>query len=445
MISIQPQSKVLLVSNEEDKSSVSALEKAGFKVETINNISTAENDLKLLKPDLILLYSEMTGDHGLNFCAQAKAAEINPRPIIVFLVHEDNADERIEVLRAGADDVISYPISSKEIAFRILAHIRRRQETHVNLLTGLPDAVIASNVLWHCLNEVKDWAVLSIDLDNLRVYNETYGKNRGDQMIKALAAVLKSVVIQDDFVAHRDSDDFILITRIERAEALAEEICRRFDFIAPRFYTKEDAKRGYVIGVGPKGIRRRVPLVSISIGVTAKGRRNFLSSVEVLQVARDMRYLAKSKNGSDWVSDRLRLGTNVHGESEKRIKILVVEPDASMSLLLSDTLEMEGYVVDVAHSTSEAWHLINSWRPELILLETDIVPDPIDGWELTKKIKQNAELAGIWLVMTTKSPDHYKALECGADLYLPKPYELQVLFSEIRYLLRARIRSSILL
>jgi len=442
---IQPQSKILLISKKEDNSVFSVLEDVGFRVENLKNVEGAENSLNVLKPDLILLYSEMTGDHGLSFCRLVKAAEINPRPIIVFLIHESNSDEKIEVLRAGADDVISYPVSEKEIAFRVIAHIRRRQETHINFLTGLPDSVIANNVLEHCINEISNWAVLSIDLDNLRVYNDTYGENRGDQMIKALAAVLKSVVAKDDFLAHRHSDDFLVITRSENAETVAEEICRRFNFIAPRFYTKEDAQRGYVIGVGPKGIRRRVPLVSISIGVTAKGRRNFSSAVEVTQVARDMRYLAKSKNGSDWVSDRLRLATKEINEPEKRVKILVVEPDASMSLLLRDTLEMEGYFVDVAHSTSEAWNLITNWRPELVLLEADIMSNDFDGWELTRKIKQNAELAGIWLVMTTKNPDHNKALECGADLYLPKPFELQILFSEIKYLLRARIRSNILL
>jgi diguanylate cyclase (GGDEF)-like protein len=387
----------------------------------------------------------MTGDHGLNFCQQIKTCEVNPRPIIVFLVSEDNPDERIEVLRSGADDAISIPLLGKEIAFRVMAHLRRRQETHVNLLTGLPDSIIANNVLECCLERHNYWAVLSIDLDNLRIYNETYGQNRGDQMIKALAAVLKSVINPGDFLAHRDSDDFIFVTSSENAEVIAEEICRRFDYIAPRFYTQSDAQKGYVTGVGPKGVRRRVPLVSISIGITAKGRRNFLSAVEVLQVARDMRYLAKSKIGSDWVSDRLRLVASDSAKADSRVKILVVEPDASMSLLLRDTLEMEGYLVEVAHSTSEAWQLITGWRPELILLETDISSDGFDGWELTRKVKQNSELASMWLIMTTKNPDHNKALENGADLYLPKPFELQFLFSEIRYLLRARIKSGVLL
>lgn len=443
MTSIQPTSKVLLVANREGESIDIALEHAGFKVEKCLDANSAIDDLKLLKPDLILVYSDMTGEHGFNFCNKVKSCEINPRPIIVFLVPENNPDEKIEVLRAGADDVISFPVSGKEVAFRTMAHIRRRQETHVNLLTGLPDGVIANNVLEHCLAKVNDWAVLSIDLDNLRVYNETYGEVRGDQMIKTLAAVLKSVSGEEDFLAHRDSDDFVLVTHDNKAEVIAEEICRRFNFIGPRFYTPQDASRGYVVGVGPKGIRRRIPLVSISIGVTAAGRRKFLSIIEILQVARDMRYLAKSKSGSDWVSDRLRLSAGESSGSDNRIKILVVEPDASMSLLLRDTLEMEGYIVDVAHDLHEAWQLINNWYPELILLEIDIDSNGMDGWTLARKIKQDPKLAWMWIVMTTKNSDHNKALESGADLYLPKPFELQFLFSEIRYLLRARVRSGV--
>ena len=445
MSSIQPIPKVLLISSEDSSPLLNVLEEAGFKVEFYSDIAKAENDLKSLRPDLLLVNSDMTGDHGLNFCQYVRSCQISPRPIIVFLVNEYSPDERIEVLRSGADDAISFPVPGKEIAFRVMAHLRRRHETHVNSLTGLPDARIANNVIENVLQTVDDWALLSIDLDNLRVYNETYGEVRGDQMIQALAAVSKSVLTQDDFLAHRDSDDFILITRSGRAEATAEEICRRFDYIAPRFYTKEDAKRNYVIGVGARGIKRRVPLVSISIGVTAKGRRNFVSSIEILEAARYMRYLAKGKNGSDWVSDRLRIPSSGASHDDKRIKILVVEPDASLALLLKDTLEMEGYHIEVAHSTQEAWNLINSWRPELILLEVDVGKDELNGWELTQKLKQVPELAGIWIIMATKNPDHDKALDCGADLYLPKPFELQVLFSEVKYLLRARIRSKVLL
>jgi len=444
MNSLQPPAKVLFIGNPENEVT-RALEQAEFRVDIVKDVKIPQEKLKMLRPDLIIVSGNMTSDHGLSFCSLVKSVQIIPRPVIVFLVDEEKSDEKVEVLRAGADDVITFPVSGKEIAFRVMAHLRRRQETRISLLTGLPDGVIANNILEHCLMEIKDWALLSIDLNNLRIYNETYGEVRGDQMIKALAAVLKSVLLNDDMVAHRGSDDFILLTRRDRAESLSEEICRRFDFIAPRFYTNEDAQRGYVIGVGPKGIRRRIPLVSISIGITARDRRHFNSAVEVFQVARDMRYLAKSKSGSDWVSDRLRLAANEPAQAEKRIKILVIEPDASMSLLLRDTLEMEGYSVEASHSPQEAWSLILSWHPELILLETDFSVNDFDGWELSKKLKQDPNLSHTWLVMTTKNSDHRRALESGADLYLPKPYELQVLFSEIRYLLRARIRSKVLL
>ena len=146
---IQPTPKVLLVISDEYKSISIPLEQAGFKVEIVDSVSSAEGQLKTLKPDLLLIHSDMTGDHGLNFCQFVKASEISPRPIIVFLVDENKSNERIEVLRSGADDAVSYPLSGKEIAFRIMAHLRRRQETHVNLLTGLPDVIIANSVLEH--------------------------------------------------------------------------------------------------------------------------------------------------------------------------------------------------------------------------------------------------------------------------------------------------------
>ena len=77
MNSIQPTSKILFVSAEENSAISTALESVGFKVELVNDIESAESALKKIKPDLILLFTDMTGDHGLNFCSQARAAQIN--------------------------------------------------------------------------------------------------------------------------------------------------------------------------------------------------------------------------------------------------------------------------------------------------------------------------------------------------------------------------------
>lgn len=441
---IQPNPKILYFDNENDADILIAIENSNCTFLHLRTIDNMDESMENFKPDLILIKDKVITENPTSICNQIKTYDVNPRPIIVFLVKRENTEQKIEILRSGADDVLSYPMIGKEFTHRLIAHIRRRKETHINSLTLLPDIVMASQVLDYCLREVEDWAVLSVDLDNLRIYNDSYGEKRGDQMIKSLAAVLKSVLSEEDFLAHNSSDDFIIITRSSKAETLAEEICRRFDFVAPKFYTGEDVKRGYIIAVGANGIRRRVQLVSISIGITAKNRRKFSSSLEVLQTARDMRYLAKSKRGSDWVSDRLRLGSTSTVETDKKIKILVIEPDASMSLLLRDTLELENYTVETAHTPKEAWEIIEHWIPELILMESDFSStDFMDGFALTTKIKQEPTLSGIWIIVSTKNPDHTKILESGADLYLPKPFELQILFSEIRYLLRTRIRSKI--
>ncbi|MBK9203416.1 MAG: hypothetical protein IPL73_13495 [Candidatus Obscuribacter sp.] len=59
-----------------------------------------------------------------------------------------------------------------------------------------------------------------------------------------------------------------------------------------------------MISAGRGGVRRRVPLISIAIGIVASTSRKFQSYVDVLTTARDYRYLAKQKTGSFWVSDR---------------------------------------------------------------------------------------------------------------------------------------------
>ena len=55
-------------------------------------------------------------------------------------------------------------------------------------------------------------------------------------------------------------------------------------------------------------------------------------------------------------------------------------------------------------------------------------------------VKGDKELSNIWVVMVTSHPDQSLALESGADLYLPKPFDMPSLLSEVNLLLRSRHR-----
>ena len=254
-------------------------------------------------------------------------------------------------------------------------------------------------------------------------------------MIKALGAILTDIADENDFVGHIEADDFIMTTPPAEAARKAERICQQFDTISTRFYPKGDLERGYLISTGRGGIRRRIPLISIAIGIVDSTKRRFHSYVDVLTTARDARYLAKEKAESCYVVSQTESDT---GRVEMTSsKILVVEPDGAMACLLQETLSLEGYIVDVTASADDALEMCKyDPHPDLVLLESNLTDRVMDGWKLCQKLKEDNELSKIWVVMATSHPDQSRALEAGADLYLPKPFDMPSLLTEISQLLK---------
>ncbi|MBU6451343.1 MAG: response regulator [Cyanobacteria bacterium REEB67] len=460
---------VILIINQPRQAAefASVLEKTGSKVHAVTSFEEANELLSFLHPDIIILPNELGGTNpgdGRLYCQQIRATLAPPRPVLVLLHPSTDVTERINAFRYGADDVLGDPIDKNELAIRVLAHLRRRQEEFSSQLTQLPGPNLIRRMLDQCLISDKLWAAISVDLNKIRVYNETYGDLAGDQLIKALAAILVDVADDNEFVGHIEADDFLMVTRPEVAERKAELICQQFDSISARFYPKGDIARGYLISTGRGGIRRRVPLISIALGIVNSTVRKFQSYVDVLTTARDYRYLAKQQQGSFWVSDRsesshapeslkaaVGVGSSSQAKSngstssgllvavERTTRILVVEPDGAMACLLQETLALEGYCVQVTSSADEALELARyEPRPDLILLESNLTGRKMDGWKLCRELKSDDELSKIWIVMATSHPDQSLALEAGADLYLPKPFDMPSLLNEVSLLLRSR-------
>lgn len=427
------------------------LEQTGASVHAVTSFEEANELLSFLHPDLIILADHLPDGDGRLYCQQIRATLSHLRPVLVLLHSSDDVNERISSFRYGADDVLGDPIDKNELAIRILAHLRRKQEEFSNPLTLLPGPNVIRRMLEQNLISDKSWAAMSVDLNKIRVYNETYGDLAGDQLIKALGAILVDVADSEDFVGHIEADDFILVTPLKNPERKAEKICQQFDHISHRFYPRGDIERGYLISTGRGGIRRRVPLISIAIGIVSSTTRRFQSYVDVLTTVRDYRHLAKRDSGSSWVSDvspKIAGGrlSNKHRHISKDSsgqhpsRILVIEPDSAMACLLQDTLSLEGYLVEVISSADQAFdRLKKANRPDLILLESNLADRHMDGWTLCRTLKDDKELNSIWLVMATSHPDQSMALEAGADLYLPKPFDMPLLLTEVNLLLKNSI------
>ena len=120
--------------------------------------------------------------------------------------------------------------------------------------------------------------------------------------------------------------------------------------------------------------------------------------------------------------------------------ILVVDDDASIRLLVSDVLTDQGLTVSTAPSGEEALARLEGERFDLILL--DIMMKGMDGLEVCRRIRDRVDCPILFLSAKDSSRDIVSGLGLGADDYLTKPFELEVLAARVQAHLRRQSRTA---
>ncbi len=177
-------------------------------------------------------------------------------------------------------------------------------------LTRLPGNIAIENVLKNRIETGKLFAFCHIDLDNFKAFNDRYGYAKGSEVILATSNVVKDCVletgVQDDFVGHIGGDDFVLITTPDHFRETCARIIETFDKTIPRFYDPADRDKGFITGISRQGEQLTFPIMSISIAVVTNAHRTLTSSIEVGEIAAELKEYAKSLPGSVYVVDRRR-------------------------------------------------------------------------------------------------------------------------------------------
>jgi two-component system alkaline phosphatase synthesis response regulator PhoP len=122
----------------------------------------------------------------------------------------------------------------------------------------------------------------------------------------------------------------------------------------------------------------------------------------------------------------------------KKQRILIVDDDKEVVRLMRAYLEQAGYEVLVAYNGETAVHNLRREQPDLLLLDL-MLPDR-DGWDITRFVRSDPDLAHIPIIMLTarvEDTDKIIGLEIGADDYVTKPYNPREVVARVR----ARLRS----
>ena len=426
-------SKVVLLFDKRDE--LPTKYKKALQKESISLFSTKsfEDFIKLyinLEPDIVVISDTIESTISLDkVIKKIRYLSIDALSVIIVLSKSNDINDKLKCLEAGADDYFSEPINILEFKARINAHLRRSFENSINEKTRLFNQKVSIKILRRLIKDNSNWACLYININNLKFYEEIYGELAAIKMLQTYTAIIVSTLSQKDYLGHLMNDDYIVITdNIEKAENLAKYFVFAFDKVVEKFYNENDTNQGFIITGGDIKSELKLNLVTTSIGIISNYYKQYTDIKSLLTQLIYINKLSRLKSGSNYITEcpKIETATKVL-KQEYNNKILIVEPDESMSILLQTTLNMKGYKSKVIDYDDLINYNFNKYLPAVIILDAGNGEDLI-GIKLCKTIKDNNIDSKTKIILTTIFHEKQKILNAGADLYLPKPYELTDLF-----------------
>jgi diguanylate cyclase (GGDEF)-like protein len=303
-------SRILIVDDDQDIARILRfrLEKKGFDCVLASNGLEALERLDTHHPDLVLLDVMMPKMDGFTACREIRKRNARSRIPVIMLTAKGDTSDKVTGISEGADDYVVKPFEFDELLARIQMILRRTLENvSANPLTGLPGNNVITRTIAGAIAAGRPFAACYADLDHFKAYNDEYGFEAGDGVIKRFAEVLAATLRErggDSFLGHIGGDDFFFLAGIDVWEDCCREIIRRFDLCIVEHYTEEHRKAGFIEAISRVGERVRYPMMTLSIGVVTTAQRAFADAKEVSNLAAEMKKYAKGQPGSVYRVDR---------------------------------------------------------------------------------------------------------------------------------------------
>ena len=121
-------------------------------------------------------------------------------------------------------------------------------------------------------------------------------------------------------------------------------------------------------------------------------------------------------------------------------KILIIDDDADLTMIITDMLESKGFEVKSAQSSAEGFDMLSQGSVDIILLDINLPGS--DGFEVCRQLRRVSNVPVIFASARTSETDRITGFDIGGDDYLPKPYSMKELLSRINALIRRTYGSS---
>ena len=268
------------------------------------SVKTQQIDIALKNiPSLIIINEDAIDMDVIEICRKIRKDENNTITPVIVVSSNGSREHRLRILKESIEYFIKKPVDEGYLYYT-LKNLTRLLTTNRRMspLTGLPGNVQIQVEIKKRLLRKKAFAVLYLDLDNFKEYNDIYGFLKGDEIIKYTAKTIIQVIhkyeLDSTFVGHIGGDDFIAIVPESDYDAICQDILANFDSGIEKYFTADDWEKGYLEVANRKGIIERFPLTSLSIGVVAAEPEEYVNSLEIGEIGAQVKHLAKTQVGS---------------------------------------------------------------------------------------------------------------------------------------------------
>ena len=278
------------------------LTKRGHEVILAQDGKAGFEAAKSEQPDVILLDLVMPVMDGYEVCEHLKADDRTRDVPIIMVTSKAEAADKVKGLEMGALDYVTKPFDEGELVARVNIHLRLRelyeavQEQNRQLqemanrdgLTGLYNHRYFHEQLSQDFLRAKRYhesmSCLLFDIDHFKKFNDTYGHQTGDLVLKALSNVIQRFTRQSDLAARYGGEEFAIVlyhTAVNAAREAGERL-------------RQNVERNAVEDNG------NVLRVTISVGIAAFPHENIHDAKQLIEYADQALYKAK-ENGRNRV------------------------------------------------------------------------------------------------------------------------------------------------
>ena len=307
--------RVLIIEDNQDTQDILTLNlMEDYTVLIANNGQEGWEMVKTKNPALIITDYNMPVMNGLEFCRLLRRDILLRHIPVIMLTEKGATKDMVTGIESGADDYLVKPFELHTLLARIRMILKRTARAlDANALTHLPGNFSIMEEFQSRIDTGNDFAVGYADLDKFKIYNDKYGFEHGDEIIRALARVLidatEQCCGQDAFVGHIGGDDFIFICADDKADAVSQNIIDAFDKLSSSFYNEADRKEGFITSIDRQGNMVKTSLVTVSIGIVSNVNHKITHVAQIGEMAAELKKSAKSVGKSNFKREQ-RLNIN---------------------------------------------------------------------------------------------------------------------------------------